>query len=784
MTRSLFNPLFWPIRFRIVAAALLVLVLIYIPAFFIQRQRMLETTVANARTYITEIGTQQSAALTAALDISLRAIDDFSSDHSVQTVLHGLLVGPINSNINLNLPDVTVAAVEVLLQNRLLNIAATPYENIRVLDAQGQVRARVQVGGRVGGGVTDESDSPAFTAIRSAELRGLDRTLNVTVDNFPQLDYVVAIRWRDGHTIGYLATRLSNARVLFANLRAEDTVLPAYSMLVTPANEIIVPVDTFQNYAVSINEAIIERAADGETGVERYVTTTGVDVVGYFTPISDTNLVLVAQALVQPSFVRVQQQQLAPALALLIGGFILMLVITMLLGQTIVPPLRRLRRAAQKMAEGEFATAFPDAKRGDELGELAATLETVRDTFRTRVGDLENRVTSRGRDIAATQEISRYAATQRDLQLLMDRVVELIIERFPALYHAQIFLVDEDGRYAVVRASTGEVGKQLIARGHRLAVGSISVIGQVTDQARTIITRDISASQVHRRNEFLPDTRAELAVPLAIGDRVIGALDVQSKARDAFSDDLVTVLQTMADQLAIAIENARLYEESLRRVADIEAVNRRATLAAWQDYMRVLRASGVSRDAGIPDTIGSDAISALRAEAIRTGELAIGQPTARATIPVALPITLRGQALGAVEWELPMQSFTDDKLELALELANRLAVSMDNARLFQESQRSAERERLVNSIAARLTAQTSIDTILQTAVREVGQALRVPNVSIRLRSLGTSAEGVETTGPAAGSANGSASCHPNGSSNDRPAGGNGNGSHSPRPSAD
>jgi GAF domain-containing protein len=286
----------------------------------------------------------------------------------------------------------------------------------------------------------------------------------------------------------------------------------------------------------------------------------------------------------------------------------------------------------------------------------------------------------------------------------------------------------------------------------------------VTDQRRTIVARDTSASQIHRRNEFLPETRAELAVPLIIGDRVIGALDVQSKEPDAFSDDLVTVLQTMADQIAIAIENARLYQESLRRVADIEAANRRATLAAWQDYIRVLRSSSLTRDAGVPDetTRDSEAISALRQQAIATGAVAIGQPTARATIPVAVPLILRGQILGAVEWELPQQTFNDEKIELARELANRLAVSMDNARLFQESQRNAERERLVNAIAARLTTQTSIDSILQLAVREVGQALRVPNVSIRLRPIAVG------SGLAAGNGGGSG-----GSAN----GSNGNGTH-------
>jgi GAF domain-containing protein len=368
--------------------------------------------------------------------------------------------------------------------------------------------------------------------------------------------------------------------------------------------------------------------------------------------------------------------------------------------------------------------------RGDELGAAAAAFTQMRTRVRTVIDDLETRVATRTRDIEATQDISRYVATQRDLNTLMTGVVGLIVERFAQIYHAQIFLVEPDGVFAVVRASTGDIGRRLLERGHRLAVGSVSVIGQVTDQGKTILAKDTAVSQVHRRNEFLPDTRSELAIPLRVGESVIGALDVQSMQSDAFPDDLISVLETMADQIAIAIQNARLYEDSLRRVAEIEDFNRQATLRAWQEYLRDQRQSKLISTAGV--AVQSE-ISELRRRALETSEIAVGDATARSTVPIAVPIKLRGQTLGAVEWELPASDVTQDKLELAQELANRLALSLDNARLFQESRRATERERLVNSIAARLTQQTNIDQILQTAVREVGQALRAPQVTIKLR---------------------------------------------------
>ncbi len=138
-------------------------------------------------------------------------------------------------------------------------------------------------------------------------------------------------------------------------------------------------------------------------------------------------------------------------------------------------------------------------------------------------------------------------------------------------------------------------------------------------------------------------------------------------------------------------------------------------------------------------------VADLRRAALTSGQPVVGEATERQTIPIAVPITYRGQVLGAVEWELPESDFDYGKVLLARELVNRLAIGLDNARLFRESQRATERERIVNEIAAKLAGQTDIDEILQTAVREVGQALRAPRVDIQ---LSWSSDGHSTNGRA------------------------------------
>jgi len=235
---------------------------------------------------------------------------------------------------------------------------------------------------------------------------------------------------------------------------------------------------------------------------------------------------------------------------------------------------------------------------------------------------------------------------------------------------------------------------------------------------------------VHRRNEFLQETRAELAIPLRIGRKVIGALDVQSKQSDSFDRDQINTLQTMADQIAIAIENARLYQESVQRLQEVADSNRQLTQTAWQEYMAHRRRQQLVSEAGAMTEVD---MASLRQLAVERDAPVVGEMTADDTIPFAVPIRLRGQVLGAAEWEIAVTDFAEGKVQLAQELVNRLALSLDNARLFQESRRAIDRERLVNEVAAKLTSQTDIDDILQTAVREVGQALRAPNVNIRLR---------------------------------------------------
>jgi K+-sensing histidine kinase KdpD/DNA-binding response OmpR family regulator len=179
----------------------------------------------------------------------------------------------------------------------------------------------------------------------------------------------------------------------------------------------------------------------------------------------------------------------------------------------------------------------------------------------------------RALELQTASEIARDTASTLSLDLLLNRIVNMLSERF-GFYYAALFLLDESSTYGVIREATGEAGQEMKQRGHKLAVGSRSVVGAVTATGEPFILNDVHHNSMHFVNPLLPDTRSEMGVPLKLGSTVIGALDLQSKEVNAFNQDDVTVLQILSDQIAIAIENARAYELSQKAIADMKEIDR------------------------------------------------------------------------------------------------------------------------------------------------------------------------------------------------------------------
>jgi GAF domain-containing protein len=345
-----------------------------------------------------------------------------------------------------------------------------------------------------------------------------------------------------------------------------------------------------------------------------------------------------------------------------------------------------------------------------------------------------------------TTQVSQRISRRMALSEVLNNAVEQIETSYPSIYHAQIFLVDDMRQNARLVASTGEVGRLLLGRKHSLAVGSLSVIGQVTVQGKPIIARSNAGDGVHRRNEFLPETVVEAAFPLRIGDNIIGALDMQSKISNTFADDDIPLFQSLADHLAIAIDNARLFEETEKRLeenqqlveqtrrtaADIERLNQQLTGRFWEEYL-----SGQSDSMGLNVDFKSKA-QRKDEEWTSTLEDAVSynhpiQQSQDGMQVIAVPVRVRGQVIGAMEFELDETgNLSPEDLNLIEEVGEQLGLAAESNRLFETSQRVAQREALVNEISTRLQASNNVEMTLNEAARSLRSTLKANRVTIRL----------------------------------------------------
>lgn len=722
----------WPIWAKLLAGFLLAVVIPLVLVLGLVFSTVQQVGSQNIQLFVQETGARQARTMTAVFDQARVDLNDFVNNDANQVRLRTVMPLPGQQSTADRTDEFTLG---VAILNQLLIRTNAYYDQVSLVDLEGTLVLRAQQSGVVGGGA-DLSETAAYRQATETLLRGETQalSLDVTRTNQPVIEVVKVISFsvsghRESVPVGFLIGRLNLETLLADNLAISSNFLRATSGLVTRSGLVVSASDATVSSELA-SDTLLQQAATSGQARTQVITRDDTEYLRYYAPITDTPFVLVVEGATNILANQVTEFLAERGFALVLGILFLVAVLVMLVNQVMTPPLRRIGHAIQAMGRGNYDLPLPDIQRGDEIGQLAGSLADTRKRVLDLVTELELRIENRARDMSATREISHAAATQRDLQQLMDQVVNLIVERFSNIYHAQVFLVDSENRYAILRASTGEPGRQLLARGHRLGVGSVSVVGRATETGDMVVARDTATSGVHRRNELLPDTLAELAIALRVGDRVIGALDVQSRQSDAFNQEQMEVLQTMADQVAVAIENARLYAESLRRLQELEINRRASTLEAWHQYVDSLRASRLESIAGI--VTDAPVNEALRQAVLAEGQVVVGDVTERQTVPIAVPIRLRGQLLGTVEWEVPHLEFDQNKVQLAQDLTDRLAVNLENARLFQESQRVATRERLVNEISAQLTTQNEIDQILQTAVREVGRAVRAPHVSIRL----------------------------------------------------
>jgi GAF domain-containing protein len=339
------------------------------------------------------------------------------------------------------------------------------------------------------------------------------------------------------------------------------------------------------------------------------------------------------------------------------------------------------------------------------------TLETLRDERFTLEQKIEERtagLTRKTEQLRATSYIARKTAEVQDLASLLNTVVHLVTDQF-GFYHTGIFLINESGHQVVLQAASSEGGQRMVEKGHSLSVGTQGIVGYVAGQKKPRIALDVGTDAVFFNNSDLPLTRSEVALPLLVRNKVLGVLDIQSDKPQAFSLEDIDVLQTLSDQIAIAIENARLLDETQAAITQLEALTSIRTHEAWsqklQDRGRVFTFTPLG----------------LRAEKIPQ----------KSDNTISAPIILRGRKIGNITIARKSEGKWSRLDEgLLTEVAGQVGLAVDNIRLLEEATQRAKQEQMVGKLATHFSQSLDLDTLLQTAARELGQLPDVAEVSV------------------------------------------------------
>ncbi len=375
---------------------------------------------------------------------------------------------------------------------------------------------------------------------------------------------------------------------------------------------------------------------------------------------------------------------------------------TYFLATSISGPAKALINVSKKAEQGDFSERA-QLIATDEVGEMIIFFNQMISGIEGMNKTLEQQVAERTAQLSAVNEVGRSISSILDPDVLINSVVNLITNRF-GHYYSAIFLLDNTGKWAELKSATGEAGRVLRESHHRLSVDSKSMVGTAISQKQARIALDVGLEPVRFNNPLLPYTRSEIALPLVVGDRILGALDVQSTREAAFGQEDVQTFQNMANQVAIALENARLFQETNQRIQELQATQRQYVREAWTAL--------ATRDP-LEYKVGDD--------------IQLETETA-----INVPIALRDEVIGQISLT-GEQAWSPEERAWIESVATQAAIAMENARLMEESRKQAGIERTVAEITTRVWSANSIDGILQTAAKEIGRALNLSEATIELK---------------------------------------------------
>lgn len=430
--------------------------------------------------------------------------------------------------------------------------------------------------------------------------------------------------------------------------------------------------------------------------------------------------------------------------ATLIAGTVSVLAI--LAASVLAKPINILTRTATRIAEGDLNVKV-NVNNQDEVGTMGNAFNLMTERLKTLIQELEERVhsrtleleqqniilKSRNQQIQTLSEVARGITSTQNLENLLANVTSLLSDQF-GFYHVGIFLLDKSCEFAELRAANSEGGKRMLDRQHKLKVGQLGIVGYVTGSGKPRIALDVGEDTVHFKNPDLPLTRSEMALPLLYNQKVIGALDVQSEKMNAFSDPDIELFATLADQIAIAIQNSRLYQETNQALEESQILHRQYLRQEWTSFgtdqlhlgyvqnengLRPLGAANL-QNLDQKEDEGSIVVEKTNEDGVNISVLKV-------------PVIIRGEIIGFIrlkDVETDDKGWTEDDKETAQMIAEQVSQALENARLFEQTVRRAERERKVMEITNKIRSTNQPEKMLQIATEELQIALHASQVEV------------------------------------------------------